>query len=90
MEDAADYSEELMEKFRQALVNNFIILEFKQSGIYLNKYPYSKNEKFSGDQYIGLYNFWRYENEYKNIVMILTKSQQKTVFLKTKNLVIQN
>ena len=65
MEDAADYSEELMEKFRQALVNNFIILEFKQSGIYLNKYPYSKNEKFSGDQYIGLYNFWRYENEYK-------------------------
>lgn len=65
MEDAADYSEELMEKSRECLVNNFIILEFKQSGIYLNKYPYSKNEKFSGDQYIGLYNFWRYENEYK-------------------------
>ena len=65
MEDAADYSEELMEKFRQVLVNNFIVLEFKQSGIYLNKYQYSKNEKLSGDQYIGLYNFWRYENEYK-------------------------
>lgn len=65
MEDAADYSDELMEKFRKCLVNNFIILEFEQSGIYLNKYPYSKNEKFSGDQYIGLYNFYRYENEYK-------------------------
>ena len=65
MEDAADYSEELMEKSRQAIVNNFIILEFKQSGIYLNKYPYSKNEKFSGEQYIGLYTFYRYENEYK-------------------------
>lgn len=66
MEDAADYSDELMEKFKKAFVNNFIVLEFEQSGIYLNKYPYSKNEKFSGDQYIGLYNFYRYENEYKN------------------------
>ena len=43
MEDAADYSDELMEKFRECLVNNFIVLEFAQSGIYLNKYPYSKN-----------------------------------------------
>lgn len=65
MEDAADYSDELMEKFRKAFVNNFIILEYEQSGIYLNKYPYSKNEKFSGEQYMGLYNFYRYENEYK-------------------------
>lgn len=65
MEDAADYSDKLMEKFRKCLVNNFIVLEFEQSGIYLNKYPYSKNEKFSGDQYIGLYNFHRYETEYK-------------------------
>lgn len=67
MEDAADYSDDLMEKFRECLVNNFIVLEFAQSGIYLNKYPYSKNEKFSGDQYIGLYNFYRYEVEYKKI-----------------------
>ena len=65
MEDAADYSDELMEKFRVCLVNNFIVLEFEQSGIYLNKYPYSRNEKFSGDQYIDLYNFHRYEVEYK-------------------------
>ena len=65
MEDAADYSDELMGKFRKCLVDNFIVLEFEQSGIYLNKYPYSKNEKFSGDQYIGLYNFHRYEEEYK-------------------------
>lgn len=65
MEDAADYSDEIMEKARKALVNNFIVLEFEQSGIYLNKYPYSRNEKFSGDQYIGLYHFYRYESEYK-------------------------
>lgn len=67
MEDAADYTDELMEKFRKCLINNFIVLEFAQSGIYLNKYPYSKNEKFSGEQYIGLYNFYRYEVEYKKI-----------------------
>jgi hypothetical protein len=65
MEDASDYSDELMEKSRKCLVNNFIFLEFEQSGIYLNKYPYSRNEKFSGDQYIGLYNFYRYEKEYQ-------------------------
>jgi hypothetical protein len=65
MEDASDYSDELMEKSRKCLINNFIFLEFKQSGIYLNKYPYSKNEKFSGEQYIGLYNFYRYEKEYQ-------------------------
>lgn len=67
MEDAADCTDELMEKSRECLVNNFIILEYKQSGIYLNKYPYSKNEKFSGDQYTGLYYFCRYELEYKKI-----------------------
>lgn len=65
MEDAADYSDELMEKFRKCLVNNFIILEFEQSGIYLNKYPYSKNEKFFGELYLGLYNNFRFETEYK-------------------------
>ena len=67
MEDAADYNDEINRKSQICIVNNFIILEYKQSGIYLNKYLYSKNEKFSGDQYIGLYNFYRYENEYKRI-----------------------
>lgn len=83
MEDAADFSDELMEKFRQCLVNNFIVLEFEQSGIYLNKYPYSKNEKFSGDQYIGLYNFYRYENEYK-------KYCDSSYIVKTKNFIFEN
>ena len=65
MEDAADINDEIMEKSRQSLINNFIVLEFKQSGIYLNKYFFSKNEILSGDQYVGLYNFYRFENEYK-------------------------
>lgn len=65
MEDAADYNEEINLKSQKCIVNNFIVLEYEQSGIYLNKYAYSKNEKLSGTQYIRLYNFYRYENEYK-------------------------
>lgn len=65
MADAADFSDELMEKSRKCLVNNFIPLEFAQSGIYLNKYPYSKDERSLGDAYLGLYNFRRYEEEYR-------------------------
>ena len=79
MEDAADVSEDIMHKSRECIANNFIILQYKQSGIYLPKYPYSRNEKFSGDQYLGLYNFWRYENEYKkycdNSYKITTKDK---------------
>ena len=67
MEDASDYSEELMEKYRKCLLNNFIILDFKHSGIYLNKYLFSKNEKLIGDQYIDLYNPYRYQKDYKEI-----------------------
>ena len=65
MEDASDYNDEIFEKSRECIVNNFIILEFKQSGIFLNKYFFSKNEKSSGEQYLDLYNFYRYECEYK-------------------------
>lgn len=67
MLDASDYSEDLMEKFRKCLLNNFVILDFKQSGIYLNKYSFSKNEKFIGDQYIDLYNPYRFQKDYKEI-----------------------
>lgn len=67
MIDASDYSEELMEKFKKCLLNNFIVLDFKQSGIYLNKYSFSKNEKFIGDQYIDLYNPYRFQKDYKEV-----------------------
>lgn len=65
MADASDTSFELMQKFKKCLVNNFIVLEFKQSGIYLNKYSFSKFEKFTGDQYIDLYNAYKYQEDYK-------------------------
>ena len=67
MEDAADINEELSNIYEKCLVNNFIVLEYKYSNIYLNKYLYSKNELLSGEQYIGLYNFYRYEESYKSI-----------------------
>lgn len=67
MEDAADHDEQLTEKYKECLVNNFIILEFKQSGIYLNKYPFSKNEKLLANGYLGLYHAYRYETEYRRI-----------------------
>ena len=67
MEDSSDTSDELFEKFRHCLINNFIILENKQSGIYLNKYCYSKNEKMLGENYLSLYTFARFEMEYKQL-----------------------
>lgn len=67
MEDAADVTPELIHNFEKCLVNNFIVLEHKQSGLFLNKYQYSKKEIYSGDQYIGLYSFYRYEEVYKRI-----------------------
>lgn len=83
MEDASDYNDNINIKSQKCIVNNFIILENKQSGIYVNKYTYSKNEKFSGDQYIGLYNFYRYETEYK-------KYCDKTYEVTTKGLMFEN
>ena len=65
MEDASDYNDEIFEKSRECIINNFIILEHEQSGIYLNKYSFSKNEKCLGEAYLDLYNFYRYEYEYK-------------------------
>lgn len=65
MKDCADYNNKLMEQSRKCIVNNFIVLEFKQSGICLNKYYCSKHEKLSGEQYLDLYNFYKYESEYK-------------------------
>lgn len=68
MEDAADFNDELMLKYQKSLVNNFIVLDFKHSGIYLNKYPFSRNEKYIGDQFIDLYNFYRFEKDYQKFI----------------------
>ncbi|MCD7879223.1 MAG: AAA family ATPase [Candidatus Gastranaerophilales bacterium] len=65
MEDCSDVSEEINKKSQICLANNFIFLEFKQSGIRNLKYLCSTNELLSGDQYLDLYSFYLFEQEYK-------------------------
>lgn len=65
MEDASNVNSNIINASRIAVANNFIFLEFKQSGIYLNKYRESRNEKMTGTQYFNLYTFYRFEKEYK-------------------------
>ena len=65
MEDCSDISEEINEKSRICLANNFIFLEYKQSGIRNLKIISSKYEPFTGEQYIYLYNFYNFELDYK-------------------------
>lgn len=83
MNDASDWDENTIEQSRLAIINNFIILEYKHSGIYLNKYAYSKNEIFSGEQYLGLYHFDHFQNEYK-------KYCDPNFLVKTKNNLFKN
>lgn len=65
MEDASDFNNLTIEKYRKCLINNFIVLEYKHSGIYLNKYSFAKNEYYNGIEYLGMYHFYRFEKEYK-------------------------
>lgn len=65
MQDASDFNDKIIEIARECIVNNFIVLDFKHSGIYLKKYWYSRDEKGAGEQYLDLYCFYKYEYEYK-------------------------
>ena len=65
MEDASDINDLIVEKYRKCLINNFIVLDYKRSGIYLNKYPSARNELLEGSVYLWLYNFYRFEKDYK-------------------------
>lgn len=65
MRDCADLSDEINEKSRLCLANNFIFLEYKQSGIHNLKYLFSKYEPFAGDIYLELYTFHKFEELYK-------------------------
>lgn len=65
IEDCSEISEDINKKSQLCLANNFIFLEYKQSGIHNLKYKSSKYEPFSGDQYLDLYAFYNFELEYK-------------------------
>jgi len=65
MEDCSDITDLINRKSQICMVNNFIFLEYKQSGIRSLKYTCSKNELLAGNQYLDLYSFYRFESEYK-------------------------
>ncbi len=65
MEDCSDISDLINKKSQICMANNFIFLEYKQSGIWNFKYSCSKNELLSGDRYLDLYSFYLFEQEYK-------------------------
>ncbi len=65
MEDCSEISDEINKKSQICLANNFIFLEYKQSGIRNLKKTLSKYEPFCGQQYMDLYSFYTFESEYK-------------------------
>lgn len=67
MEDCSDTSNLINEKSKICLINNFIFLEYEQSGIRNQKFDYSKYAPFYGELYLDLYTFYKFEKDYKNI-----------------------
>ena len=65
MKDCSNISDEINKKSQICLANNFIFLEYKQSGIWNQKYFYSKNERLIGSQYLDLYSHYIFQKEYK-------------------------
>ena len=64
IEHSGDTSDEKFEQARQYIINNFIFLEYSDSGIYFNKYILAKYPWLSS-VYIDLYNKYRQKYEYK-------------------------
>ncbi len=65
MDDCSEITDEIIEKSKRCLINNFVFLEYKQSGIRSLKYLFSKFEPLAGDIYMDLYTFFCFESEYK-------------------------
>lgn len=66
MNSMTDINENIIKQSEIAMVNNFIILEYKQHGIYLNKYDFSKQESnLDEKEYPGLYLNLTYLDDYK-------------------------
>ena len=63
IEHAGDINNKIIEQSRKCLINNFIFLEYCDSGIYLNKYFISKCAWLS-PAYFDLYNTYRQKYEY--------------------------
>lgn len=68
MDNLMNFNEELVNKSRIAIPNNFIVLEYSQHEIYCPKHPESKDEKLFGESYCTLYNSIVYNSEYKKFI----------------------
>ena len=64
IEHGGDVSNDIIEQSRKYMINNFIFLEYSESGIYFNKYLVSKIHWLS-PAYLDLYNKFRQEYEYQ-------------------------
>lgn len=64
IEHGGDISADIIEKSRKYMINNFIFLEYSDSGVYFNKYLVSKIHWLS-PAYLDLYNKFRQEYEYQ-------------------------
>ncbi len=80
MEHAGDLNDTLIEKSRKCLINNFIFLEYKDAGIYFNKYKIIKYTHFS-PVYLDVYNEYRQEYEYKKYCDNNYNISEKTKFI---------
>lgn len=79
-EHAGDLNSKIIAQSRKCLINNFIFLEFKDSGIYFNKYKISKFVRFS-PVYMDLYNKYRQEYEYKKYCEKIFHISKTTKFI---------
>lgn len=72
IEHAGDINAKIIEQSRKCLINNFIFLEYKDSGIFFKKYFISKYAWLS-PAYFDLYNTYRQNYEYN---IFCEKSEQ--------------
>ncbi len=86
MKDCSVMTSEINKKSQICLANNFIFLEYKQSGIRNLKYLSSLFEPFTGEQYFDLYNFDNFENEYKKYCDKNYIKQSSNFILKNRDL----
>lgn len=65
MRDGWDYNKETIKKSQLVFINNFIALDYAQSGIWFNKHMISKYENTIGSMYTDLWHHYKWLENYK-------------------------
>lgn len=66
MNDASDITKDIVQCSRCFIVSNFIVCSYLESGMRLEKYQQSKDERQIGKEWFSLYSPYIYQYEYKN------------------------